>query len=106
MDAYDMSEGDNDTRRKVVRRVEEYFLKPELETRAAFDEFVVEMRRTQTALAECEEFISRIKKLKLKYIADDADRNKLRAALKNVRILCMSLDASLRGSDDPDVVIE
>jgi len=106
MDAYDMSEGDNDTRRKVVRRVEEYFLKPELETRAAFDEFVVEMRRTQTALAECEEFIFRIKKLKLKYIADDADRNKLRAALKNVWNLCMSLDASLRGSDDPDVVIE
>jgi hypothetical protein len=106
MDAYDMSEDDKETRRKVMTRVEEYFLNPELETRAAFDGFVVEMRRTQTALAECENFIARIKKLKLKYIADDTDRNKLREALKNVRILCMSLDASLRGSDDPDVVNE
>jgi ParB family transcriptional regulator, chromosome partitioning protein len=106
MDAYEMSENDKDMRRKVLRRVEEYFLKPELETRAAFDEFVVDMRRTQSALAECEDFISRIQRLKIKYIADDNDRKRLREALKSVSILCMSLDASLRGSDDPDLVSE
>jgi len=106
MDAYDVSDGDNNIRGKVLRRVEEYFLKPDLETRAAFDEFVVEMRRTQTALTECEEFIARIEKLKLRYIADDGDRNRLREALKNVRVLCLSLDASLRGSDDPDIPTE
>jgi hypothetical protein len=77
-----------------------------LETRAAFDEFVVEMMRTQSALSECEDFVSRITKLKLRYIADDADRRKLRDALEKVRILCLTLDASLRGSDDPDAVVD
>jgi hypothetical protein len=103
MDAYEMSEGDKDVRPRILRRTEEYFLKPDLETRAAFDEFVVEMRRTQTALDECEEFISRIKKLKLRYIAGDAERKKLREALEKVRILCFTLDASLGGSDDPTI---
>lgn len=106
MDAYDMSEDDKDMRRKILRRTEEYFLKPDLETRTAFDEFVVEMKRTQTALAECENFVSRIQKLKLRYIEDDSERKKLREALKAVRILCASLDESLRGSDDPDAVSE
>lgn len=106
MDAYDMSDGDEDTRQKILRRTEQYFLSPELETRAAFDEFVVEMRRTQTALSECEDFVSRIKKLKLRYIADDTDRKKLREALEKVRLLCLTLDASLRGSDDPDAVVD
>jgi len=106
MDAYDMSEDDGDTRRKVLRRVEEYFLKPELETRAAFDEFVVEMRRTRTALAECEEFVARLQKLKLRYLADDTERANLRDALRNVRIFCMALEQSLRGTDDPDSLSE
>jgi ParB family transcriptional regulator, chromosome partitioning protein len=106
MDAYDMSEEDDDTRRKILRRTEQYFLNPDLETRAAFDEFIVEMRRTQSALSECEDFVSRIKKLKLRYIADDADRKKLRDALEKVRALCLALDASLRGSDDPDAIID
>jgi hypothetical protein len=103
MDAYDMSEDDEDMRRRVLKRVEEYFLRPELETRAAFDEFVVEMRRTQTALAECEDFVSRITRLKLRYISDDTYRNNLRQALSKVRALCLSLEEKLRGSDDPDV---
>ncbi len=106
MDAYEMSEDDRDMRRKVLRRVEEYFLKTDLETRTAFDEFIVEMRRTQTALEECEDFVNRIQKLKLRFIADDAERKKLRDALKKVRVLCLSLDASLRGSDDPDIASE
>lgn len=104
MDAYEISEGDNELRRKVLRRVEEYFLKPELETRAAFDEFVIEVRRTQTALSECEDFISRIRRLKLKYIADNDERDKLRKAFNDVRMLCRAMEASLRGSDDPDIV--
>jgi ParB family transcriptional regulator, chromosome partitioning protein len=106
MDAYDLSEGNEELRRRVLRRVEEYFLKPELETRAAFDEFIVEMKRTQSALAECEEFIARIQRLKLKFIADDDDRVTLRNAFKEVRMLCMTMEASLRGSDDPDIDID
>ena len=106
MDAYEMSENNGEARRKVLRRVEEYFLKPDLETRAAFDEFVIEGRRTITALAECNDFISKMQRLKLRYIADDTDRKKLREALRRVQRLCMTLDASLRGSDDPDIASE
>lgn len=106
MDAYEMSEDDKETRKKILRRTEQYFLNPDMETRAAFDEFVVEMRRTQTALTECEDFITGIKKLKLRYIADDTERKKIRDALEKVRMLCLTLDASLRGTDDPDAIID
>jgi hypothetical protein len=88
----------------VLRRIEEYFLNPDVETRAAFDGFTVEVKRTQTALAECDDFISRIKKLKLKYIADDDDRTRLRTAFNEVRKFCVKMDANLRGSDDPDII--
>ena len=103
MDAYELSADDGDFRRRVLRRVEQYFLDPGLETRAAFDEFVVESRRLQSALEECETFISRVEKLKIRYIADDDYRARLRDALKKVRRVCLSLEASLRGSDDPDI---
>jgi ParB family transcriptional regulator, chromosome partitioning protein len=106
MDAYAMSADDPDTRRKVLRRVEEFFLKPELETRAAFDEFVVELRRMQSALEDCQEFIAKINKLKLGYISEDTYRLNLRDALSKVRALCQSLEEQLRGSDDPDVKSE
>jgi ParB family chromosome partitioning protein len=45
MESYDISEDDPPTRAKVLRRVEEFFLKPNLETRDAFDEFVVDKKR-------------------------------------------------------------
>lgn len=103
MDAYDLSEDNEELRNRVLRRVEEYFLRPQLETRAAFDEFIVEMKRTQSALEECEGFVARIQRLKLKFIADDDDRKSLRKAFRDVRLLCRTMEASLRGSDDPDI---
>jgi hypothetical protein len=104
MDAYETSADDSALRKRVLRRTEQFFLNIDLETRAAFDEFVVEYRRTQSALTECEEFIGRMTRLKLRYIADDDDRQKLRDALADVRKLCNSLDASLKGRDDPNIV--
>jgi hypothetical protein len=106
MDAYEISEGDDEFRRRVLERVESYFFNPDLETRTAFDEFIVEARRTRTALGECAEFVTRLEKLKLRFIADDADRAALLEALRNVRIFCMSLEQSLRGSDDPVIANE
>lgn len=106
MDAYELSESDKPTRRRVLNRVEEYFQNPELETRAAFDPFIVDAQRMQSALEHCEEFIARIRRLKLKYVADDNDRKRLRKAFRDVRDLCSSLDASLAGTDDPDIKID
>jgi hypothetical protein len=57
MEAYEHSEDDEDLRKRVIERLEQFFLRPDLETRAAFDEFVVEKRRVLSALQECNDFV-------------------------------------------------
>ena len=106
MDAYIFTEDDPEMRTKLLQRVEEYFLNPALETRAVFDEFTVDAKRTRDALVECEEFVARINRLKLRYISDDGARKNLRSALSAVAALCASIDEMLRGSDDPDISSE
>lgn len=103
MESYDLSEDDPATREKVVRRVEEFFLNPKLETRDGFDEFVVEKKRVQNALASCDEFLSQLRKYKLTYTSNDDERKALRLALRRVRDYCKSLERALEGSDDPEV---
>ncbi|MGA8580450.1 MAG: hypothetical protein WB579_17320, partial [Bryobacteraceae bacterium] len=102
MESYELNEEEPSTRAAVLRRVEEFFLKPALETRDAFDEFVVEKRRVQTALSVCEDFLSQLRKLKLTFTADDDERQVLREALQQVRKYCKSLEQALKGSDDPE----
>jgi len=103
MESYDLSEDEPATRAKVVRRIEEFFLNPKMETRDAFDEFVVEKKRVQSALSACEGFISQLQRFKLKYTTDDEERKNLRKALREVREYCKSLEQALTGGDDPDV---
>lgn len=103
MEGYDLAEDEPATQAKIVRRLEEFFLNPKIETREAFDEFVVEKKRVQNALAACESFIAQLQKFKLKYTSDDEERAILRRALSEVREYCKSLEQALRGSDDPDV---
>ncbi|HEV2200281.1 MAG TPA: ParB N-terminal domain-containing protein [Bryobacteraceae bacterium] len=102
MEAYDLWEDDAPTRAKVLRRVEEFFLKPDLETRDAFDEFVVEKKRVQNALTACEEFLSQLRKYKLTYTTNEDERSNLRKALHEVQAYCESLEHALEGSDDPE----
>jgi hypothetical protein len=103
MDAYTLTDEDPENRLLLLERVESYFTQVNLETRAVFDGFIVEAKRMGTALSECQSFVAGINKLKLKFIADDGDRKKLREALSEVMALCESLNEMLRGSDDPDV---
>jgi hypothetical protein len=102
MEGYELSEDDAPTRAKVLRRIEEFFLNPRLETREAFDEFVVEKRRTQNALAACEGFLSQLQKFKLTYTTNEDERRNLRRALKDVQAYCESLEHALEGGDDPE----
>ncbi|MGA3166459.1 MAG: ParB/RepB/Spo0J family partition protein [Terriglobia bacterium] len=102
MEGYELSEGKPDNRAAVLRRVEEFFLNPALETRAAFDEFVVEKKRVQTAIAACDEFMDQLRKLKLRYTADEEERRILRDALRQVCDYCKSLEETLKGRDDPE----
>ncbi len=103
MESYDLAEDNPVQEAKVIRRVEQFFLNPSLETRAAFDEFVVEKKRVQTAIGACEGFISQLRKFKLTYTTDDDERKTLRDALRQVRDYCNSLEQALVGSDDPEV---
>lgn len=101
MESYDLAEGDPALQTRIVRRLEKFILDPALETRAAFDEFVVDQRRTKNAIDSCETFLASLQKLKLVYITDDADRHELREALKNVEAYCKSLYRALEGRDEP-----
>ena len=103
MESYDLAEEDPPLQAKVVRRIEQFFLNPKLETRAGFDEFVIEKKRVKSALAACEDFIGQLRKFKLKYTTDEEERNNLRMALKQVREYCESLEEALKGDDDPEV---
>ena len=103
MESYDLSEEQPKRRAKVMRRLEEFFLNPAVETRAAFDEFVVEKKRVQNALNACQSFLGQLQQLELTYTTDDEERQNLRAALKEVRNYCKSLEQALRGGDDPDI---
>jgi hypothetical protein len=102
-ESYDLNETDKPTLDRVTRRIEEFFLNRDLETRSAFDEFIVDRKRIQGALSLCGEFIEKLQSLKLRHTADDEERANLRAALKQVRDYCKGLEEDLRGSDDPDV---
>jgi len=103
MEAYDLAEDDAPQQAKVVRRIDQFFLNPKMETRAAFDEFVVEKKRVQNAIGACDSFIAQLQKFKLTYTTDEEERNNLRKALRHVRDYCDSLEQALVGSDDPEV---
>jgi ParB family chromosome partitioning protein len=104
MESYDVSEDDPPTRAKVLRRVEEFFLNPRTEIRDAFDEFVVEKRRVQSALTACEGFLEQLQRFRLTYTTDDNERRNLRNALKEVKAYCESLEQALEGRDDPEAL--
>lgn len=103
MEAYDLADDDGPQQAKVVRRIDQFFLNPKLETREAFDEFVVEKKRVQSAIGACDSFIAQLRKFKLTYTTDEEERNNLRVALRHVRDYCDSLEQALVGSDDPEV---
>jgi ParB family chromosome partitioning protein len=103
MEAYELSEDDKGLRATVIRRVQDFLLNPALETRDAFDGFVRDRKRVQSALEVCTDFLSTLQKLKLSYTADDTDRQQLRSALIDVERYCESLRRTLEGSDDPEV---
>jgi len=103
MESYEISEGDRNLRTAVLRKIEEFVLDPSIETRSAFDQFIVGKKRVQTALSTCVDFIKQLQSLKLRFIADDDERMELRNALRDVQQYCKGLEQALKGSDDPEI---
>jgi hypothetical protein len=97
MEAYDFSQ---ETARQatVVDRLRKYVLDPKLETRKAFDEFVLESRRVQNAVRACREFVAELRRYKLQYTSE---KDELIAALREVSDYTEYLIERLRGSDPP-----
>ena len=55
MEAVDLAHDDQTRKSVVLRRLEEFVLKPDLDTRTAFDKLVLDRKRIQTAVAQCGE---------------------------------------------------
>lgn len=101
MEAYEVS--DDETRKTVIKRLREYILDEQLETRKAFDEFVVDSRRLQGAVDACEEFLRQLQRLKLDY---SLEREEIKRALEKVRDYTQKLLNKLEGTDQPTEDIE
>lgn len=102
MEGYVLNQDDQTRRALLLRRLEEFILNPNLETRAAFDEFVADKKRAQTAIGACEEFTRQMQSLKLSYTTEDSDRQNLREALEKVEAYCRALSEALSGTDSPE----
>lgn len=70
----------------------------QLETRKAFDGFVVDNRRIQNAVKACEEFVVKLDRSKLEHALD---REELTQALRRVKTYVEDLLQKLAGSDQP-----
>ncbi len=96
MEVYEVNDGE--VRKEVLKRIQDYVLKPELETRASFDEFVVDARRIQGAIGACEDFIRQVERLKIDYTLE---RDDLRNALLGVKRFVDGVLQKLEGTDAP-----
>jgi ParB/RepB/Spo0J family partition protein len=81
-----------------VDRLRLYILNIDLETRRAFDEFVVDNRRIQNAIGACKSFIDELQKYRLYYTAD---KEQLLSALRDVDAYVTALIAQMEGTDAP-----
>jgi ParB family chromosome partitioning protein len=106
MEAYQLTEEEPAVQANVVRRLEEFFLNPNLDAKQGFEDFIGERKRVQSAISACDAFLDQLQKFKLRYTADDDERKILRAALKGVREYCKSLEEALKGTDDPEASID
>ena len=97
MEASELAET-KDQKDQLAKRLKDYFDDLELETRRAFDEFVVDNRRVTSAISACDEFIARLDRSKLNYTLD---RKEIYGALNRVKKYIQRLIDRLEGKDAP-----
>lgn len=100
VEACNVAEDDADAKRLVVTRLKEYVEDPTIETRRAFDEFIVDSRRVNSALRACEAFTSQLQRARVEHSIDE-ERQVLIKALNEVRELVAGILQKLEGSDPP-----
>jgi ParB family transcriptional regulator, chromosome partitioning protein len=99
IEAYDVASENKKEQKRVVDRLAEYITDVNLETRKAFDEFVVDNRRIQGSIKACDDFVSLLKRSKLEHALD---KDELIIALRKVREYIEKLLQKLEGNDRPD----
>jgi ParB/RepB/Spo0J family partition protein len=100
IEAYDVTSEDKKEQKRVVDRLAEYITNVDLETRKAFDEFVVDSRRIQGSINACNDFVSLLKRSKLEHALE---KDELIVALKRVKEYVEKLLQKLEGSDEPGI---
>jgi ParB/RepB/Spo0J family partition protein len=99
LEAYDVHPDKATHHDSVVERLETYVTTVSLETRKAFDEFVVDNRRIQGSIRACEDFIAQLERAKLEHVVDN--KEELTIALRGVKAYIEVLLQKLEGSDAP-----
>ncbi len=101
LEAYDAQEEQEDDEgvEAIGDRLREYILDPDLETRRAFDGFIMDRRSRQRATQAVDKFMSELRKAKVDHITDG--RGTLIDKLSEVRDFVDTLLAKLEGDDPP-----
>ena len=101
LEAYDAQEEQQDTQgiEAIGDQLREYILDRDVETRAAFDGFIMDRRSRQGATQAAEKFMSALRKARVDHVTDD--REALIDKLVEVRDFVEALLAKLEGDDPP-----
>jgi ParB family chromosome partitioning protein len=99
IEAYEVAGDDARAKEDVASKLEEYINNPDLETRKAFDGFVVDNRRVQSAIKASESFLFQLVRGQLEHVS--VDREPLIRALTAVKVAVTELLERLSGSDAP-----
>ena len=99
MEANEVQE-DGESRTEFVDQLRNYVLDPDLETRAAFDVFIVDSRRVTKTVDASAAFIKAMEAAKLSYASEG--RNELIENLREVLVYVQGLLSKLEGEDPPD----
>jgi ParB/RepB/Spo0J family partition protein len=97
MEAYEFA-AETPRQKVVIDMLRRYVLDPGLETRKAFDQFVLEDRKVQNAIRACREFVAELRRYKLQYTSE---KDELLDALQEVTHYATYLIERLKGSDPP-----
>jgi len=101
VEAHENTKGATEGRKRFLTTLEKYIQTVELETRAAFDGFVEDTRKVNSALQACEDFVITLKKTMVEHVTER--REDLIHSLREARTYIDQLLSSLEGSDDPRI---
>lgn len=87
---------------EVIAALRDFLLDPKLETRAAFDGFINDMRKVRTAFQACDELVNALSKAQIEHVTEN--RVDLILKLKETQAFIENLLLNLSGSDDPRIL--